>query len=453
MVVATPHSKVIQPVLSCLNEIPGITRYWLAYSGGIDSHVLLHVLANHQHIFGSARFHAVHINHALSPQADQWAEHCRLVCGRLQIPFVDIDVDATPRPGESPEARAREVRYQAIQRLIKTGDCLLTAHHQDDQVETLLLQLMRGSGPKGLAAMAQWTRFHAGHLARPLLQVRREDIHAYAVANQLNWITDDSNRNLKFDRNFIRHEIAPRLSQRWPSLAQTVSRSARYCAEAVEILDHDARQVLREINPDNLPFLPIDSLLRFSTARQHNVLRYWIHQHGMDTPSSAHLDQISKQLLHAAPDASPRVSWERCELRRYRNQLHIMSSLPVIDADAAIAWNIADPITIRGAGCLSARPTVGAGIAKKYITGEAVTLRFRKGGETIQPAGRPQHHSLKKLFQEHGIAPWIRHRTPLVYIDDQLAAVANLFISARFSAEPGEAGYLFHWESACAPET
>ncbi|MCI0508128.1 MAG: tRNA lysidine(34) synthetase TilS [Gammaproteobacteria bacterium] len=449
MAVTTPHSKVIQSVLSGLNQAPGIKRYWLAYSGGIDSHVLLHVLANHQHVFGDAEFHAVHINHALSPHAEQWAEHCRLICGRLQIPYTGIDVDATPRAGESPEARAREVRYEAMKRLIKTGDCLLTAHHQDDQVETLLLQLMRGSGPKGLAAMPQWTRFHAGHLARPLIHVRREDIHAYAVASNLKWITDESNLNIRFDRNFIRHEIVPRLLQRWPSLAQTVSRSARYCAETVEILDHDARQALREINPDGLPYLPVGKLLQLSKARQHNVLRYWIHGHGMNTPNSHHLEQLVAQLLHAAQDALPKVSWEGCEIRRYRDQLHIMPTLAAIESDKTVRWNIANPMVIDGIGRLSARPGAGEGIGKKYIAGANLHVRFRRGGESIQPAGRPQHHALKKLFQEKGIPPWIRDRIPLIYINDHLAAVGDLFISQQFHADEGEDGYIIQWESGC----
>jgi tRNA(Ile)-lysidine synthase len=414
--------------------------------------VLLHVLASHQHIFGDAKFHAVHINHALSPQADQWAEHCRFVCERLQIPFTDIDVDATPRPGESPEARAREVRYQAIERLIRTDDCLLTAHHQDDQVETLLLQLLRGSGPKGLAAMPQWTTFHTGHLARPLIQVRREDIHAYAVANQLKWITDESNLNLKFDRNFIRHEIVPRLTQRWPALAQTITRSARYCAEAVEILDHDAQQVLQTINPDASPYLSVEKLLQLSKAQQRNTLRYWIHQQGMNTPGSTHLEQVVEQLLRAAPDASPKVSWGSCEVRRYRDQLHIMPALPAIDADRTVVWNIADPLMIDDIGQLSARQVVGDGVGKKFVAGKQLSVRFRKGGESIQPVGRPQHHTLKKLFQERGIPPWIRDRIPLIYIDDQLAAVGNLFLSQQFSATTGEDGYIFQWESSIPAE-
>ncbi|WP_455200677.1 tRNA lysidine(34) synthetase TilS [Kaarinaea lacus] len=453
MAITTPHSKVVQSVLTCLKQAADIKRYWIAYSGGIDSHVLVHVLATHQHHFGDVRFSAVHINHALNPQADQWAEHCRKVCDELQIPYIDIDVDATPGPGESPEARAREARYQAIIRLIREGDCLLTAHHQDDQVETLLLQLMRGSGPKGLAAMPQRTKFGTGYLARPLLGVRREDLHAYALANQLKWINDESNLDTKFDRNFIRHEIVPRLAQRWPSLSQTISRSARYCAEAVELLDDAAEHYLREINPDELPYLSVSKLVELTKAQQRNVIRHWINQHDMNTPSSTQLEQVIEQVLSAAPDSMPKVSWEGCEIRRYRDHLYVLPTLQPFNVGQVIPWDVTKPVFIEGIGELSAISSVGSGIAKKYISSDSVSIHFRQGGETIQPAGKDQHHALKKLFQEQGVAPWIRERMPLIYINDQLAAVGEMFISEDFQAVAGEDGYIFQWESGFVAKT
>ena len=448
MPITTSHSKVVQSVLSCLKQAVAVKRYWLAYSGGIDSHVLLHVLANHKHHFDGVKFTAVHINHALNPRADQWAEQCRKASEELHVPYIDIDVDATPVSGESPEAKAREVRYQAILRLIRKDDCLLTAHHQDDQVETLLLQLMRGSGPKGLAAMPQWTDFGAGHLARPFLQVRREDLHAYAIANRLKWIDDDSNLDTKFDRNFIRHEIVPKLSQRWPSLAQTISRSARYCAEAVEILEESAEHHLQIINPDRLPYLPVEKLVQLSKPQQHNVLRYWINQNQMHTPSSTQLEQIVEQMLSASPDSSPKVSWEGCEIRRYRDQVYILPNLHPVNFEQVISWNVDDVINVEGTGELRAIPSCGVGVARRYITPDNVSIHFRQGGETIQPAGRTQHHALKKLFQEQGVPPWLRERTPLIYVHDQLAAVGEMLISQQFCAAEGEDGYIFQWERA-----
>lgn len=445
MALTTPHAKVVQSVLSCLDNDKNIKRYWIAYSGGIDSHVLLHVISSHQHHFPQVAFHAVHINHALNRKADQWAEHCRKVSEQLQIPYLDIDVDATPAVGESPEARAREVRYQALIKLIKPDDCLLTAHHQDDQVETLLLQLMRGSGPKGLAAMPRWTVFGLGHLARPLMQVRREDIHTYAVANKLNWIHDDSNLDTRFDRNFIRHEVVPKLLQRWPSLAQTVSRSARYCAEAAQIMDDAAQSILDVINPVGGASLPVSGLITLSQVQQRNVLRYWIRNSGFNTPSSAQLQQLVDQVLLAAPDSTPRVSWEGSEVRRYRDQLHIMTPLHSVQPGYPVSWDMEEPLQVGRIGVLSARYARGRGVAKRCVKPGVVTVGFRRGGETIQPLGRTQHHALKKLFQEQGVPPWVRDRVPLVYVSGELAAVGEWFVSHQFAAQANEPGYVFQW--------
>jgi len=447
MTLTTPLSKVVQSVVCNLKSHADIRSYWVAYSGGIDSHVLLHVLANHQHLFENIYFHAVHINHALNVKADQWAEHCRKECGRLNIRYISIDVDATPNTGESPEAKARQVRYEAIARLLKENECLLTAHHQDDQVETLLLQLMRGSGPKGLSAMPPYSNLGKGCHVRPLLNVRREDIHAYAVANQLKWITDDSNMDTRLDRNFIRHEVVPVLLKRWPSLAQTVSRSARYCAEAVEILEHSAQQILEVINPDRNEYLSISTLKKYRLAEQRNTLRYWFQARRLGIPSSAQLAQVVEQISSAADDASPIVRWENTEIRRYRDQLYAMPRLNKFDVTQKHQWHVAEPLVIKDLGRLVALPVCGQGVAKKYIKEGLLEVRFRQGGESIQPVGRKENHTLKKLFQERGIPPWVRERTPLLYNGDDLMAVGDLFINRQFNATEGEDAYIFQWES------
>ena len=446
MALKSPISELIKSVLSNLSEIQDVNRYWVAFSGGIDSYVLIHLLANHRHQLGDIRLQAVHINHSLHENADQWAERCRKMCEDLKVDFVGIDVDATPRTGESPEARARTVRYEAISRLIRQGDCLLTAHHQDDQVETLLLQLMRGSGPKGLSAMPKVTVFNDGLIARPLIDTRRDVIQAYAVTQQLKWIDDDSNRDIKYDRNFIRHEVIPKLQQRWPSLSQTVSRSARYCAEAKEILEKSAQTALENINPDNSDGLSIDALQQYSLVEQKNILRYWFQLKGLSTPSSVQLDQLVEQMLTAAVDAMPRLTWEGCEARRYRDRLYAMPQLDDAIPQEPLLWDLTQPLDVEAAGILSAENAVGRGVAKKYID-QPLTVSFRQGGEKIQPAGRKEKHALKKLFQEAGIPPWVRERIPLIYIAGELAAVGDLYISQQFHATENEDSYIFQWQS------
>lgn len=448
MALKSPISQLVQSVLTSLSEIDDVARYWVAFSGGIDSHVLLHVLASNRHQLGDVDLQAVHINHGLNIQSDQWAERCQSMCEQLKTGFVAIDVDATPRTGESPEARARSARYDAIARLIRPGDCLLTAHHQDDQVETLLLQLMRGSGPRGLAAMPEVANFESGIIARPLINVRRESIRSYAVKHQLKWIDDDSNQDTRFDRNFIRHEVIPRLQQRWPSLSQTVSRSARYCAEAAEILEASAREALAKINPEGNESLSVSGLEQYSRVEQKNIIRYWIHSKGLSTPSSVQLDQVIEQVLTAAVDATPRLIWEGTEVRRYRDGLYAFSPLENVDTEQAIEWNLDEPLRIENAGTLMAIGGRGNGIAKQYISGAEVVVSFRQGGESIQPAGRKEKHALKKLFQDNGVPPWIRERTPLIYIGDELAAVGEMFVSDKFHARDGEESFNFQWESS-----
>lgn len=447
MALKTPTSLVVQAVLDSLKNINNVDRYWIAFSGGVDSHVLLHVLASHQHQLESKKIQAVHINHSLSPNADQWAERCQKMCEQLKIEFVVIDVDATPRLGESPEARARTARYEAISKLVRKGDCLLTAHHQDDQVETLLLQLMRGSGPKGLSAMPEFSSFSNGMMARPLINVRRDDVLSYAVKNQLKWIEDESNRDVKFDRNFIRHEVIPRLQQRWPSLSQTISRSARYCAEAVEIIETSAHKALEKINPYGRESISIASLQQYSVVEQKNILRYWFQTQGLDTPSSAQLDQVIEQVLTAAIDATPRLTWEGSEVRRYRDQLYAIPRLKEVSIDQPVSWNLQEPLALPNVGILNFTAGVGEGVAKKYINSSPLSVGFRQGGETIQPVGRKEKHALKKLFQESGIPPWVRERTPLIFIEGELAVVGELYISQKFHAENGEDSYIFQWQS------
>ena len=442
------HARVIESVLQTVKSISDINRVWIAYSGGIDSHVLLHVLAMHRHEIPGLDVRAVYINHGLNPQADQWSQHCQRVCEGLKLDFIAIDVDATPVPGESPEARARLARYSALEKLVQHDQILLTAYHQDDQVETLLLQLMRGSGPKGLAAMPEQTPIGAGALVRPMLNIRREDVHAYAIHHKLNWIVDDSNADLKFDRNYIRHKVIPVLSQRWPSLSQTVSRSAYLCAEASELLELTAAKTLQQVRTDNPAVLDLAVLKMFSQTEQRNALRFWINQLGFDTPSRVQLQRIIDEVLPAREDKLPLVSWGNNEIRRYRDRIYLLRTLPEINHQQTYHWSGADQQSIDTLGVLQVARTSGEGVLAELLEPGRVTIRFRTGGESLKPAGRKEHHSLKKLFQELGIPPWMRGRIPLIFIDDNLAAVESVFVDHNYQARDGKEGRVFHWTPA-----
>lgn len=423
-----------------LNSHPLPARYIIGYSGGLDSTCLLHALAElcaHQ---SHTELLAVHIHHGLSTHADRWAEHCRQQCLALGVAYQQIMVDATAGSGESPEAVARDARYRALGDIVGEGDILLTAHHQDDQAETLLIQLIRGSGVDGISAMPSFAPFFRGHLLRPLLGVTREALHNYALEQCLHWIDDESNNNLRFSRNYLRHQVMPVLRQRWPAVSATLSRTAAHCAEAGGLLGELAMQDMGNCMGDQPRTLRVSALMGISAARQRNLIRYWVQHHGMSTPDSRHLTRIERDLLHCATDAKPVVCWAGVELRRYRDLIYLMPALVEHDSRQVIEWMPHAPLYLPSLSVtLVAQPVVGQGLR---IADEPLSVRFRCGGERCQPVGRQHHHDLKKLFQALAIPPWRRDRIPLIYIDNRLAAVVGYWVCEPFQAKNDEPGLL-----------
>ncbi len=431
-----------ESLLADISRLPPARRYWVAYSGGLDSHVLLHALASVKNRLPVDELSAVHVDHGLSPAAADWSRHCAEVCSRLKIPLTLLRVDARPAQGESPEAAARSARYQAIAPLVGEGDGLLTAHHRDDQAETVLLQLLRGSGPRGLAAMPLWTAFGGGWRGRPLLGFRREELRAYAEAEGLHWVEDESNFDTGLTRNFLRHEVIPLLQRRWPALATTLSRVASHAAEAAYLLEQLAEQDLLVAEDGALDII---HLKRLEVARQRNVLRYWIQRSGLPLPDSVHLQRILDEVISAAKDAAPRVAWSGAELRRYRNRLYLFPPLPPHDPAQFFEWSMERPLHLPDGKILRAVPALGQGIRRSLCQAAKVTVRFRQGGERCRPAGDAYNRKLKKLLQDRGIPPWQRERLPLLYLDDKLAAVAGLFVCEPFQAREGETGLCLDW--------
>jgi tRNA(Ile)-lysidine synthase len=429
-----------------LTDFPAAGGWWVAYSGGVDSHALLHALASLRPGM-CRRLGAVHVNHGLQAAARDWDDHCRAVCAALDLSYVALQVDARADAGESREAAARAARYAALRNWLPRGDCLLTAQHQDDQAETLLLQLLRGSGVKGLAAMPRQLPFGSGCLLRPLLDCTHEALVEYAVANRLDWVDDPSNQDVSLDRNFLRHDALPALRRRWPALSATLSRSARHCAEAGCLLEELAREDFDRLASGSRDSLPVSSLLTLSPPRQRNLLRHWVSERGAKIPSEAVLARICRDVLASRGDAEACVCWGIWELRRYRDRLHLLEQRPERDASETIEWRPDSVLKLPGGrGVLSAVRGAGLGVRASSLEGGAVaSVRWRRGGERCRPAGRRHHHALKKLFQERGIPPWERGRIPLVYNGEELAAVADLWVCAPFGARPAEPGYAIRW--------
>ena len=433
------HAKSL---LTPLSQLPSHRNVWIAYSGGLDSHVLLHALVQiRAQLKGTLR--AIHVHHGLSPNADHWVAHCRSVCEALKVPLTIEKVELDGDNGESLEAQAREARYRVFAEALAKDDVLLTAHHQDDQVETMLLQLLRGGGPRGLAAMPLYRPLGKGWLARPLLDVPRAALQHYAEQAWLNWEDDESNDELRFERNYLRHQVVPVLKRQWPALEKVMGRSASHFAEASELMDELAKLDLDHCKRDEGEGLPLKALDGLARPRQKNLLRYWLREQQLILPDTIHLERILDEVVPAREDAAPLVNWRGGEVRRYRDVLYAMPPLAAPPAQP-INWDGKQTIELPQAlGSLHVEQKTGQGI--KVAAGQAMTIRFRQGGERCQPLGRREHHSLKKLFQEQGIPPWQRDRMPLIYVNDELAQVGNLFVCEPFQAEKNVPGKLILW--------
>ncbi|MDH5181823.1 MAG: tRNA lysidine(34) synthetase TilS [Gammaproteobacteria bacterium] len=428
-----------------LARFPAVHRYLIAFSGGCDSRVLLHALAALRSHLNDVVVQAVHVNHGLQARAGEWEQHCQTVCDELNIPLHILRVDATAQPGESREAAARRARYYAFKSLIKSGDMLLLAHHADDQAETLLLQLLRGAGAKGLAAMPGMTEFGGGWLGRPLLHESRANLQHYAEQYGLDWIEDPSNADEGFDRNYLRHRVMPLLTARWPSAVTTLGRSAGHLAESAALLAQLAEQDWQQCR-DAHNRLQLTGVQQLNPARQRNLLRYWlVSRCSLTCPDSRHLNRILHEVLPAGDSATPVVGWSGGEVRRYRGLLYAMSPQATTTQTPVTAWDGLQPLPLSG-GKLVSHPAKGEGLDPARCAAP-LTVRFRAGGEICKPVGRGHHHSLKKLFQEWGVPPWQRQQVPLIYAGDEIAQVVGYCICEPFQTAPQKQGLVIQLEN------
>lgn len=412
-------------------------NYWVAYSGGMDSHVLLslcHKLSKELPL----QWRVIHINHQINAKAGEWAQHCKQVCHDLAVPYHEFCLQLNKQTGDSLEAIAREARYQQFANCMQEGDVLLTAHHQEDQAETMLLQLLRGAGLPGLAAMPMEKRFGKGLHARPLLHYSQSELSTYAETEKLKWITDGSNHDTQFSRNFLRQDIFPSLRKTWPSAAKTIARSAMHCSEAQTLLQEFAAEICVNVSGGEKNTLSVAKLLELSASKQRLILRAWIHQQGFNLPNANKLETILISVLHADWDKLPCVSWGSVELRRYRDDLFLLPSLPKHDDTAVYEWNFSQPLNLPGIGVLQAKKTLGLGLRSDL---EAITVRFRQGGERATLAKRGRH-TLKNLFHEWGVLPWERDRVPLIFTAERLIAAVGYYIDPEFLAGNKEEGWV-----------
>ena len=426
------------------DEYRSARRWLVAYSGGVDSHVLLYLLAQLREQSAQAlpELLAIHVNHQLQQPAADWAQHCQQVCEQLAIPLITETVSIQRAGGDSLEALARDARYQVFEKHLRAGDVLLLAHHLDDQVETGLMRLLRGSGALGLGAMAKQRKFASGILWRPLLEIPRQAIEACAEAAGLQWVEDPSNADCGFARNYLRRQVLPAVEQRWPEYRQSVARALQLSRQASELNRELAAIDCLQLGADpQAQALPLAKMPGLGEARQLNLLRYWIELHGFPLPSYAQLQALLHELVYAAEDADPLIQWGGVEARRFRGQLYLLSPLAEFDGGRDYLWNPGEVLELPGNGRVSCEFVQGRGVRNA----QALTVTYRQGGERCQPAGRSGSQTLKKLFQEYSVPTWLRDRVPLLYIDNELVAVANYWVCAAHLAGPDEAGMNIHW--------
>ena len=423
-------------------------RVAIALSGGMDSVVLLDLL----HRCRAARrlsLSAIHINHQISPHAGDWESFCRSLCQQRDIPITVQRVSVIGADAGI-EAAARELRYRAFAGA--DADFVALAHHLDDQVETFLLQLLRGAGPRGLAGMPvirpQQSSGKGSSAAplifRPLLEIRRSQISAYAATRKLEWVDDDSNSDSRFDRNYLRNEVLGKLEMRFPGYRETLSRAARNLADHAVLAEELARIDAQSFDRGAVS---AERLRQLSDVRALNLLRQLFADRGLQMPPRTRLEEALRQCRNASRDAEMQVTFGDASLRCYRDRIELVTVAAGMPADWQSRWDGRGELMLPdGLGRLRSRIVVGEGIARRHFETRAATVRGRSGGERLQPGENRPKRTLKNLLQEHAVPPWERSRMPLVFFGEQLAWVPGIGVAAEFRAGATEDGIAPEWE-------
>ncbi|WP_047049959.1 tRNA lysidine(34) synthetase TilS [Vibrio mexicanus] len=417
-----------------LQQLTHANRFVIALSGGLDSIVLTTLVKQWCHENDKSCI-AVHVHHGLSANADHWVDVVKNFCHQIELQCVIEHVQLDLNNGDSIEQQARQKRYQALSQHIGDNDVLLTGQHADDQLETFLLALKRGSGPKGLSSMPQCAPFGKGFIVRPLLQVARSELEAYAQSQKLKWIEDESNDDERYDRNFLRHRIVPELKMRWPSIASSVERSAQLCAEQESLLDELLSDRLENaINADGS--LSIAPLVAISDLMRNRLIRMWFEQLGKLMPSAKQLSLIWQEVALAKEDANPILNVVDCQVRRFSNKLYLVER-----GEDLTQWTyqitLNEPVQLPDdLGCLCLEKCGSGGslsLNEEQLAG--LTVTFDPEGLSAKPVGRQHSRKLKKLFQEYQVPSWLRRRTPIILFEGKVVAVVGLFVDQAFSGQ------------------
>jgi tRNA(Ile)-lysidine synthase len=424
-------------------SIESAPQLLVAVSGGLDSMLLLTLLAER---VNSKQLTAVHINHDISENAGNWQAQVAQYCQQLGVLLVTEKITLI-NSGEGLEAEARNARYEVFERLLEPNGLLFLGHHADDQVETVLYRLMRGSGAKGLSGMPNKRVLGKGYVVRPFLDCAKSALENEAQLRNLTWIEDESNLDSRFDRNYLRNAVIPKISQRWPDYSQSIKRTAELSSESdqlakeLAVLDLQALELKEERAGWSIS---IKAFLMLSPLRQKNILRYWSELQSLVPPGMTIIDEVLTSVLTARQDACPEVIWQSQRWSRFKNRLYLLQcTSQEFKAEQIFSWDMQNQLDLDVSNHLRVDKQKGQGIRS---TVKQVEIRFRRGGERCKPAGRSHSNSLKKLFLEYELVPWLRDRVPLFYVDEQLIAVGDLWVCEDWLAGSDEIGQMIHWQ-------
>ena len=433
-----------EKILSLCNQSGDIRRLWIAYSGGVDSHVLLHRIHALQSVLPDIAG-AIHIHHGLSRHADDWQIHCRNICIDLDIHFILVKVIS--EKGEGPEDKARRARYKAFMEIMREGDAILTAQHEDDQAETLLLQAIRGGGPRGIAAMPAISSLGRGYLIRPLLETGRQKIREYAEQHALQWIEDESNQDVRFDRNFLRNEVMPLIRQRWPASSRTLARTASHTAALVDLSDEFLEKELRDSKGGRADTLSISVLLGQPVSRASLLIRAHCQKQQITSPSAVHIMELLEKQLYADPERQIHIGWSGGEFRRYHDDLYIIRPITKIrKKNWQYDWNGSGSCEIPElSGVLRLVKTGSKGLRPDLVS-RGILVRPRHGGEECRQQGDQYIRKLKAIYQYHEVPPWERERMPLLFIEGKLVAIGDIAICGDAGVDEAETGFSVIWQ-------
>ncbi len=462
-----------EPLKQSLLNIPAANAYYVAFSGGLDSSLLLELTHRYLTCCQAVPVVAIHVHHGLSAYADQWQVHCERVCQRLGVQLISQRVSLGPKKGGIEEA-ARSARYAVFESVLTESAVLLQGHHQNDQAETVLLRLMRGAGVAGIAGIPKMRALNSAFIYRPFLDTSKSMLLQAAQAMKLDWVDDDSNECLDFDRNFIRHEVLPVLERRWVGAVSRLSMSAKHCSESAELENALAQIDLNGIiHKDFSSALSIESLTSLSMSRQKNVVRFWLKQQGLSFPGEKRFQRIWTEILPARDDAMPLIEWALGAVRRYKNALFSITredlqaqaefdaeliALPPLDEDLLSVYLENKKAIVFSASTIAGKEytlslvssnddQLGEGLRiRPPSEEEQVSLRFRLGGELFKPVGKAHHRPLKKWFHDCSVPPWLRDSVPLLYYNESLVAIGDFFVANGFQTALNESALEIMWE-------